>query len=132
MKTRSKLLPRKARYDRIVAWAWARYMPYDQCFIGLGECCRYTRILDMAGARYLGLNEVYRRPILACPTLRWKKKPAARGPVKTLAECAGRRWAYFTATGHLEVAVAATRREAIIGIESIIGHRAVREEIFPL
>lgn len=132
MKTRSKLMSRQAIYERIVAWAWARYMPHDQCFIGLGECCRYTRIVDKAGAKYLGLREVYWRPILACPTLRWKKQPVVRKPFTPLPERAGKRWAYFTATGHVALISAPTQRDAVAGIEQLIGHRAVREEVFPL
>jgi len=118
---------------RIEAWAWARYMPHDECFIGLGQCCRYSRIVDMAKSKYLGMREVYRgRPILSCGTLRWKKKPVDRKPFPPRHERARRRWAYITATGHIATTRAETKREAMEIIEKVIGNPPIVDEVFRL
>lgn len=128
-----KLQTRQQLCERIEAWAWARYMPYDRCFIGLDECCRYSRIVDMARSKYLGLREVYRgRPVLSCPTLRWKRNPVQKKPLPPLKERAGREWVYFTASGHIATTRADTKRQAIERMALVIGNPPVVDELFPL
>jgi hypothetical protein len=118
-------------YDDIVQWATDRYMPHDASLVGLGQINRMARIIDLAGAKYLGQREVYRgRPILSCPTMRWQKQPVVRGPIPPVAERRQRRWAYYRFDGHLEITRAETKSEAVDNIAARLGWPPVRDEVF--
>lgn len=133
IRTKSKLRTRREIYNAIVRWATERYMPFDASLVGLAQINRMGRIIDLAGAKYLGQREVYRgRPILSCPTLRWKKKPWVPPVYPSLKERKGSRWAYFTASGCLEIVRAETKRDAIVGIEAITGTPPIRDEVWRL